>query len=95
MYLDTEKGKNADNTFEMRNYGNKGLVVGERCVLLTVDDYRSPTAKRKAHSIFFVMRMMMMMMMMMTLTMTMTMEMMMMFMPMMINFSPRNDELEN
>ena len=35
-------------TFEMRNYGNKGSVVGERWLLLTVDDYRSPAAKRKA-----------------------------------------------
>ena len=28
-----------DNTSEMRNYGNKGLVVGERWLLLTMDDY--------------------------------------------------------
>ena len=72
----------------MRNYGNKGLVVGERCLLLTVDDYRSPAAKRrKAHSVFvMVMMMMMMMLMVMTMTMammTMTMAVMTMTMAMM------------
>ena len=49
--------------------GNKGLVVGERWLLLTVDDYRSPTAKRKAHSFCVKIGMMMMMLMMLLLLM--------------------------
>ena len=72
----SQKKKNADKvhqyTFEMRNYGNKGLVVGERWLLLTVDDYRSPTAKRKAHSVFFVRMTMIMMVIKMTMTKIMT-----------------------
>ena len=59
----------------MRNYGNKGLVVGERWLLLTVDDYRSPTAKRKAHSFCVKIGMMMMMLMMLLLLMMMMMMM--------------------
>ena len=84
----SSKGVKAD---KMRNYGNKGFVVGERWLLLTVDDYRSPTAKRKAHSFFSMMRMMMMMLMMPLddlLMMTMTTMMMMTIMMMIMTIRP-------